>query len=500
MKIIQNKRTCASFFIIGALVRPEKAERRFASPKYTYIVSVRTKKEIFRFLILSIIVGIVFLVNYCARSFPIISGYGAKVMCSAIFLAGRNEKKVREEELGFFLMKIGHFTVNYSDSSVTGTVMGFAKQKAIYRKGLGSTLVSEISEDSIRRQHFNLYSPQDISQDSMHWPRGNIISDSFPGAIDRGKLSAAIADAFVEKDSTKPIRTRAVIVLYDGKIVGEKYADGFSQNSRLQGWSMTKSVISALTGILAFQGKLNIDSSAPVPEWSDPTDPRHEITVRNLLQQSSGLNFLEDYTKASDATIMLYEKANMGLFTALHKLKQEPGNFFYYSSGNTNILSRMIRQIVGDSAYYSFPYSQLFSRLGMESATMETDASGNFVGSSYMYATARDWARFGLLYANDGIWEGERILPEGWVKKTTEPAPAALHGEYGFQFWLNTGGQNGNRKYPDCPADLYCADGFESQYIFVVPSKNMVIVRLGLTQHNNFDADHFAQKILSAVR
>jgi CubicO group peptidase (beta-lactamase class C family) len=453
-----------------------------------------------RFIILFILLILAFVVNYCARSFPIISGYGAKVMCSGIFLAGRDEQKLRTEELGFFPIRWGRFTVNYKDSSVTGTVLGLARQKAIYRHGLGVTLVSEISEDSLRSQHQILAPSLNLHQDTLAWPMGDLLPDSFPKSINREALKAAIHKAFTERDPDRPVRTRAVIVLYDGQIVGEEYADGISSNTRLQGWSMTKSVTSALMGILVKQGKINIDSNAQVPEWADEDDPRHAITVKNLLQQSSGLDFLENYAKASDATIMLYERADMGRFTATHKLKEKPGAVFYYSSGNTNILSRLLRQTLGDSSYYIFPYDQLFSKIGMKSAIMEPDASGSYVGSSYMYATARDWARFGLLYYNDGHWLGKEILPAGWVQMSTVPASSCMKGEYGFQFWLNAGDINGVRKFPQAPSDLFYADGFESQYVFIIPSKKLVIVRLGLTQHNNFNAGDFLKEIIFAVK
>jgi CubicO group peptidase (beta-lactamase class C family) len=459
-----------------------------------------SKRVFTRFIILFLLVALAFAINYCARAFPIISGYGAKVMCSGVFLAGRDENKVREEELGFFPIKFGHYSVNYTDSSVTGTIFGIAKQKAIYRTGLGATLISEITEDSFRKQSFRIAPLPMTKQDSLRWPMGNLTDESFPQKIDSEKLYTAVHNAFVEKDIARPVRTRAILVLFDGQLIAEEYANGFTSRSRLQGWSMTKSVVSSLIGILVNQSRLQIDSSAPVREWSDPSDPRHSITVRDLLQQSSGLDFIENYSKASDATVMLYERADMGGFTAKHKLDQLPGSYFYYSSGNTNILSRMIRQITGDSLYYAFPYTQLFYRIGMQSAVMEPDASGSFVGSSYMYATARDWARFGLLYENDGVWLGERILPANWVKETSTPAPGASEGEYGFQFWLNAGDKEGNRKYPHAPEDMYCADGFESQFIFIIPSKKMVIVRLGLTQHHNFDADHFLQEILASFR
>jgi len=236
-----------------------------------------------------------------------------------------------------------------------------------------------------------------------------------------------------------------------------------------------------------------------VPEWSNTNDPRHSISMKNLLQQRSGLDFVEKYSRSSDATRMLFEKAEMGSYTASRPLKTKPGSVFYYSSGNSNILSRIIRQTLGDSSYYSFPYQQLFYKLGMYSAVLEPDPSGTFVGSSYMYATARDWARFGLLYLNDGMFNNERILPEGWVAQSTRPASADKQG-YGYQIWLNAGGDTLIKKYPAAPADMFYADGFESQLIFVIPSEKMVIVRLGLTQHNNFNANKFLQDVLASVK
>jgi len=198
---------------------------------------------------------------------------------------------------------------------------------------------------------------------------------------------------------------------------------------------------------------------------------------------------------------MLFKKGDMGNFAAGMRMKDEPGKVFYYTSGNSNILSRVIRTVVGDSSYQLFPYRELFQPLGMYSAVLEADASGTFVGSSYMFANARDWARFGLLYANDGIWNGQRILPEGWVSASIKPAPAAPQGEYGYQFWLNAGqpGNPANRKFPGLPADLYYADGYEGQYVFIIPSKKLVVVRLGQTPGPWFDVTAFLQGIIESM-
>ncbi len=459
-------------------------------------------KIIKRIILILVLAGLSYGVYYCSISFPIISGYGAKNMCSAIFVANRNEAEVRAQELGFGPMKLGTFKVDYTDSSVTGSVFGFAKCKAIYRKGLGATLVNEITEKELRDQHFEMGHLQKLNPDTIAWPMGNKVSENFPAEIDKDKLQQAVQNIFTEKDAKKPIRTRAVIILYDGNIIAEQYATGFTKDTKLLGWSMTKSVTSALIGLLVKNGKLDIASPAPIPEWQDASDPRHAITLKDILQQSSGLNFVEDYGKSSDATKMLFEKADMGAYTASHPLKDKPGSVFYYSSGNTNMLSRIIKQTVGEKNYHAFPYDSLFYPLGMYSAVMEPDGSGTFVGSSYMYATARDWARFGLLYLNKGLCNGKRILTEDWVNQSITPATTAEKGDYGYQFWLNAGAKNdpNNKEYPSAPNDLYYMDGYEGQRVFIIPSKKMVIVRLGLTQHHNFDQDTFLKEVLSAVK
>lgn len=439
-------------------------------------------------------------IYYCCVSFPVISGYGAKILCSSVFVSGRPESQVRREELASFPFTLAQYTVDYADSSVTGAVWGMAKKKAIYRKGLGATLVSEWSEQQVRDEHFALADGGEARRDTIAWPMGDRITDSVPASLDTVALRNALDSIFVEKDTTHPIRTRAVVVVYKGQIVGERYAPEFSPDTRLLGWSMAKSITSALIGILVGDGKLRTDASAPVPEWSSPDDPRHAITLANLLQQCSGLRFEEDYTKSSDATKMLFQRADMGGYTASHPLKDKPGALWYYSSGNSNILSRIVRQTVGEKKYHAFPYDRLFHKTGMYSAILEPDASGTFVGSSFMYASARDWARFGLLYLGDGVFNGERILPEGWVKLSATPAPATLRGQYGYQFWLNVGakGNPADRLYPHAPTDMFLADGYEGQNVFIIPSRQLVVVRLGLT-HGKFDADRFLEAILKAI-
>jgi CubicO group peptidase (beta-lactamase class C family) len=265
------------------------------------------------------------------------------------------------------------------------------------------------------------------------------------------------------------------------------------------GWSMTKSITNAITGILTQDGRMKVFDPAPVPEWQN--DDRKKITLHNLLQASSGLKWEEFYSGPSPATKMLFKKKDMGVFAAECPQEFEPNTVFEYSSGTTNLISRLIRNAIGDDDYYKFYYRELFEKIGMRSIVIEPDAGGTYVGSSYAWATARDWARFGLLYLNDGVFNGKRILPEGWVAYTTTHATTAKRGEYGAQWWLNAGEINNysNRTYPDVPADSFQAEGYEGQFVFVVPSKRLVVVRLGLSQVNELDMNQFVSKVIQAL-
>lgn len=450
------------------------------------------------FILILLIVG--YSAQYAWRAFPIISGYGAKDMCSCVFLGGRDPKNVIANELNSVPLKYGTFEVSWKDSSVTGSVFGLAKRKAVFRKGLGCSLVVEMSEEELRKQKINHYSIPNRDADTIPWPSGDKLPDTISRKINTEKLQAAVDQAFVETDTIKArqVRTRAVVVVYEGNIVAEKYGVGFDKNSKQIGWSMTKSITNALVGILVKQGKLKLDEAAPVEAWKN--DERKNISLADLMHMSSGLKWEENYGGPSGATNMLFKKKDMGIYAADVPLESEPGEVFQYSSGTTNIISRIIREKVGDDDYYRFPYRELFAKIGMNNTVLEPDAGGTFVGSSYSFATARDFARFGLLYLNDGAWNGERILPEGWVKFSSTPTVGAKRGQYGAQWWTNAGEKNNpaNRPYPNVPTDSFNADGFEGQFIFVVPSKKLVVVRLGLTK-TDFDMNKLVSNIVESL-
>jgi CubicO group peptidase (beta-lactamase class C family) len=241
-----------------------------------------------------------------------------------------------------------------------------------------------------------------------------------------------------------------------------------------------------------------------VAEWRSEGDPRSRITLDQLLKMSSGLEFDEDYSEFGDATEMLYRSYDFAAYAAGKPLAAEPGELWNYSSGTANILARIVRQAAGSlyENYYGFLRHDFFDRIGMSSAVIEPDPSGTFVGSSYAFATPRDWARFGLLYLQEGVWNGQRILPPGWVAYTTAPAPAAPRGQYGALFWLNAGSASDptDREWPEVPPDAFYASGHHSQSVVVIPSRKLVLVRFGFTlDPQAWDHERFIVSVLGAL-
>lgn len=442
-------------------------------------------------LLLFIIVGIV-----VRKIFLIISGYGAKNICSNIFICNRTAEDVIANELSTFPLNLGRYNINLHEQSVTGTVMGFATKKAVYKKGLGAILLNHTNDvKSLPQGNFD--PTVSLREQSLPWPKGDQVNIQPQADVDVKQLQLALDDAFLNNDSKRG--TRAVIVVRKGEIIAEQYAGGFSATSKFAGWSLAKSITSALVGILVKQGKLSIATPAPVTEW---TDERRHITIEHLLTMTSGLRWWEFYKAPSDATNMLYNEKNMGLFALSKKLKYTPGTRFRYSSGSTNIISFIIRQTLAKADYYNFPYKELFHKIGMRDTILEVDAGGTFAGSSYCFSTARDWARFGLLYLNEGLWNGQQILPGGWVNFTRTPTQAQFENKdesYGAHWWLNTVTATGQQKYPAVPADCFMCKGYEGQYIFVIPSHDLVIVRLALEKGNELDPNTFVPAVLRAV-
>ncbi len=410
---------------------------------------------------------------------PIINGYASKMTCSCVFVADRLPESVTDQDLDFSLIRFATPTVDYEQKTVTSTVLGFGAQTAVYQKGIGCTLLIDGQGPPEKKPTMRT----SFDEANEPWPLGDL---NVRSGIPSPQLTMAVQEAMVPE-----LKTRAIIVSRHNEILVEAYGDGFNENTPQLGWSMTKSITSALVGILVGDGKLKIEDPAPVKAWQG--DMRKRIALRNLLQMNSGLKWVEDYGDISLATKMLYMTADMGDYASAQKLVYPPDSVWYYSSGTTNILSSIIKETIGDQqAYYEFANKRLFEPCGMKSMVLEPDVSGTIVGSSYAFATARDWTRFGLLYLNDGVFNGQRILPEGWVSFTRQEAKGA-DGKYGAQWWLNLS----KEELPDCPEDIYYCDGFQGQRVYVVPSHDLVVVRLGIS--NDFDYNGFMRRVLDAV-
>jgi CubicO group peptidase (beta-lactamase class C family) len=288
-------------------------------------------------------------------------------------------------------------------------------------------------------------------------------------------------------------RTRTVLIAYKNRILAERYSSGFNKDTPVLGWSMTKSILATLYGILQFQGKIDLSQPAALPEWEN--DERRNITLDHLLRMQSGLAWDEDYSTISDVTRMLFMEADMAHVQIEKKAVALPAEVWNYSSGTSNLLSGILRnQFESEQAYLDFPYKELIDKTGMHSMMLEVDLAGNFVGSSYGWANTRDWARFGLLYLNEGMWNGEQLFGSEWVEYVTRPT-AHSNGRYGAHFWLNAG-----NVYPGVPKDLYSANGYQGQYVFVIPSLNLVIVRTGLAEPPDFELNTFLQAAIAAIK
>jgi CubicO group peptidase (beta-lactamase class C family) len=320
--------------------------------------------------------------------------------------------------------------------------------------------------------------PHDVAWPSEDWPEGEL-----PAAVDLGPL---LDEAF---DDASPLATtHAVVVVHHGRIVVERYHGALEHFDRpptpvtadtpLLSWSMAKSVLHAVVGLLVGAGRLDLDAPAPVPEWADPADPRHAITLRQLLAMRDGLDFVEDYVddRVSDTIQMLFgdRQSDMANFAADRPLAAPPGTRFNYSSGTSNIISGAVARTVGPGEDYArFLHDRLFSPLSMRSADPEFDEAGTWLASSYLRATARDWARFGLFYLRDGVWDGARLLPAGWVDDARTMVSNDEDGEpYGAHWWGLPG---------DNPLGTFRASGYEGQSISICPALDLVVVRLGKT-------------------
>ena len=425
------------------------------------------------------------------------SGYSAKNICSGHFLSGFSPESVKEQALvgaSDTLANIS-FEVDADAQHVTTRLFGLFKRRAIYTPGIGCTLLSpgETTAD------MNVEAmPELVIADDVAWPLGSAAPDL------TNRFDALIETAFDEEDPERPRNTKAITVVHQGKLIAEKYADGVATDTPLLGWSMGKSVTALMVGLLVEDGTLVPNAPAPVPEWGIAAgDPRAEITLDQLLRMSSGLEFEETYEAATDVTQMLSNEPDTAAFAASKPLAGPPDTIWSYSSGTTNIVSSIIRRSVGDSlqAYYEFSQRRLFRPLGIRTAVFEADRSGNFIGSSYLYASARDWARLGQFCLQNGEWDGQQLLPDDWQDYLLTPTPTMPANLYGAHFWLNRDPVDPAQKrlFPTLPSDAYYMGGYQGQVVLVIPSEDLVITRFGFTPARNHGVVELAAAIISEL-
>lgn len=408
------------------------------------------------------------------------ANYSAKIVCSNVFIAGRDAQSVLADDVqapGHPLLKFLRVQVDKEKQTVSARLFGlFGGGLAVYRPGTGCAVVPDGDVEQARRYQFQPAAIRPGAVDAP-WPEGH--------EFDMSLLPLA---PLSQLELTGP-GMRAVVVIHKGQLVGSAYGADYNHDTPLLGWSMTKTVTAALIGILVKDGKLSLAQSG---FWNTPQDPRQAITLTQLMSMSSGLEYNEGYGDVSDVTRMLYLEPDMASYTASKPLVHAPGSHWNYSSGTTVVLSRILQRAAAgtgsatDANVLAIAHDRLFTPLGMRSAVLEADARGTLVGSSYMYASAHDWARFGQFLLQDGVWNGQRLLPEGYVSQMQQLAPAS-GGQYGQgQLWRwgpsGASSAGGNPDAPfHLPADTYWMEGHDGQSITIIPSQQLVVVRLGLT-------------------
>ena len=417
------------------------------------------------------------------------ANYGAKIVCSNVFIAGRDAQAVLADDVqapGHPVLRHLDVKVDTERKTVRAQFLGFIGDgMAVYRPGTGCATVPD-GDVAQAAQHQFKPIPIWAPSPNVPWPTGS-----------QAETNPAV-QALLEQDALAGPGMRGMAVIYRGRLIAQRYGQGFSATTPLLGWSMTKTVTAALVGMQIADGKLSLQQNG---FWQDKADPRAQITLAQLMAMSSGLRYNESYGDVSDVTRMLYLEPDMASFTAAQPLEAAPGSKWNYSSGTTVLLSRIWQRAAGGVDALSLPHNRLFAALGMNSAVIEADARGNLVGSSYMYANTLDWARFGQFLLQDGVWQGKRILPEGFVQGMQQVAPAS-GGQYGQgQVWRwgpsgdTPEGQNPDIKF-NLPADAYWMEGHDGQSIAIVPSQQLVVVRLGLTPHRLL---YQPQALLAAV-
>jgi CubicO group peptidase (beta-lactamase class C family) len=411
------------------------------------------------------------------RAIHVATGFVAHIVCTKTFVSGLDPQTVFAEitdRAGIRrLRSVLGYKLDRPGKTVDASVAGLFGSRAAFHDGFGCVLLHGPDEPYLLKSDIAALKTPKSPPLLAEIAGAAIVVPSDPG------LKAALDHAF-EEPATPPFRrTKAVVVVHDGSVIAERYASGIGVETPLLGFSMTKSVVNALLGILSQQGRISPSMPAPIAEWRGAADPRREIEVEHLMRMTSGLALDETNTGFDPSSQMVYLHNDMAGFAAKAAIIAPPGTRWAYSSASTQLLARIIRDAVGGPEQtLAFAWRELFNPLGMRNVTLEFDAIGTLQGSAYMLASARDWARFGLLYLNDGMIGGHRILPDEWVDFSASPT---LGTDYGAGFWTNRSEHEHakGRVRTGIPRDAFFALGDLGQRIVVLPSQHLVIVRLG---------------------
>jgi len=419
---------------------------------------------------------------------PLYAAMSAKILCSAIFVSGRDPDEALENSVLAPLSTRPAFPVkpenafskvetDWDAKAVHITVKDGPTRTARYYGDQGCIILpQDASGVFFRPVKVETALPNPTTQ---AWPMGDALPEEplMPG-LDEEKLIEAVDAAFAKPEA----HTAAFLVAYKGRIIAERYGQGVDKDTQLECWSMGKSVTSTLVGLLVQEGHFGLDDPAPVPEWKLEGDPRAEIRISDLLRMSSGLRFShltdpkEVWEQGVPDHLYVYSGAIDVFQFSINKLPEHlPNTVGRYRNCDPLTLGYIIKRTVTEKGneYLSWPQRALFDRIGIRRQVLETDPYGNFIMTGFDYGTARNWVRIGLLYLQDGVWMGERLLPEGFVDFVSTPAPAWEEPVYGGLFWVN-----GTRRW-NLPRDAFFAAGAGGQYTFIVPSHDLIVVRMG---------------------
>jgi len=418
-------------------------------------------------------------------------GYAAKIVCSNVFLAGRDPKQVLYEDVqapGNPLLRLVRVVVDRQEKRVTARILGlFAPGYAMYHGALGCSSVPDGDFEAAAGAVPNRPAIPEPQNDGI-WPGGNIVVNA-----NDTRLDLLLSDS----DLVGPAM-RAVVVVHNGRIIAERYGDGFGPTTPLIGWSMTKTINAAIVGRLMLDNKIAFDDAALLPQWQG--GDHSKIKLSDLLGMESGLAFNESYGTVADVTRMLYLDPDMTTLPASLPFEASPGERFNYSSGTSVLISKIWMDRIGSmQTALAYPKTALFEPIGMSSAVLEVDARGTFAGSSYLYATARDWARFGQFLLQDGVWNGQRLLPERFMAAMRTPTVASGGKYTQAQAWLAAPGGDSSA-VAGLPDDTLWMEGHDGQSVAIVPSAKLVVVRLGLTPSwLDYKPQVLVKKILAAL-